>query len=94
MDRAVHSASTRLLSLTTCNDNNSIGKPKESDRMNSLQTLERKKFELLKEDFEAALDGFLPVAMRDIAKPSGQVGRLSWEDVGGLNDTCQTLQEV
>ena len=83
MDRAVHSASTRLLSLSTCNG----GK-------NSQENLGRKKFILLKEDFEAALDGFLPVAMRDIGKPSDKVGRMSWEDIGGLNDTCRTLQEV
>lgn len=79
MDRAVHAAAPRFLCLSKG----------EKHEVTVGQTLE-----LLKGDFMQALDGFLPVSMRDIAKPGGQIGPLTWGDVGGLNDTCRALQEV
>ncbi|MCO5559635.1 hypothetical protein L7F22_013236 [Adiantum nelumboides] len=50
--------------------------------------------QIFKEDFEQALDGFLPVSMRDLAKSSKKGGSVTWKDVGGLNDTCRALQEM
>jgi hypothetical protein len=45
-------------------------------------------------DFTVARQDFVPVAMQGIAKGGTQVGRSGWEDVGGLTETCHTLQEV
>ncbi|XP_019182268.1 PREDICTED: peroxisome biogenesis protein 1 isoform X2 [Ipomoea nil] len=49
---------------------------------------------LIKDDFTHAMHEFLPVAMRDITKPSSDGGRTGWEDVGGLNDICNAIKEV
>eukprot|EP00250_Pteridium_aquilinum_P022401 c25371_g1_i3 orf=160-3567(+) len=78
VDRAVHSAAPRLLCLYR-------GQKHDS---------QRQIFELVKEDFMQALVGFLPVSMRDIARVGSQVGPLTWEDVGGIKDTCRALQEM
>lgn len=107
VDRAVHAAAARLLSLSNQNivsleDSTETGNQgaesllakQENTQEKTVRVFQRQNFELLKEDFSDALDGFLPVSMRDIAKPGGQVGRLSWEDIGGLNDTCRALQEM
>ncbi|KAG9149165.1 hypothetical protein Leryth_003159 [Lithospermum erythrorhizon] len=49
---------------------------------------------LLKDDFLHAMHEFLPVAMRDITKPSSEGGRSGWEDVGGLNDIQNAIKEM
>lgn len=49
---------------------------------------------LIKDDFTHAMHEFLPVAMRDITKPSSDGGRTGWEDVGGLNDICNAIKEM
>ncbi|KAH7441624.1 hypothetical protein KP509_03G046300 [Ceratopteris richardii] len=87
VDRAVHAAAPRLLV-------SHIGGKIETSDGTRRQDSQKQKFGLLKEDFEQALDGFLPVSMRDIAKPSSKSGPLTWKDIGGLNDTCQTLKEM
>lgn len=37
---------------------------------------------------------FLPVAMRDITKSTPEAGRSGWDDVGGLSDIRNAIQEV
>ncbi|CAI0474536.1 unnamed protein product [Linum tenue] len=49
---------------------------------------------LLMGDFSRAMDGFLPVAMRDITKSASEGGRAGWEDVGGLNDVRNAIREM
>lgn len=49
---------------------------------------------LLKEDFSLAMHDFLPVAMRDITKSTPEAGRSGWDDVGGLSDIRNAIQEV
>ncbi|KAF3787413.1 Peroxisome biogenesis protein 1 [Nymphaea thermarum] len=49
---------------------------------------------LIMEDFLQAMNDFLPVAMRDITKPGLEGGRLGWEDVGGLSEIQNDIQEV
>ncbi|XP_059280235.1 peroxisomal ATPase PEX1 isoform X2 [Lycium ferocissimum] len=49
---------------------------------------------LVKDDFLHAMHEFVPVAMRDIAKPSADGGRSGWEDVGGLNDIRNAIIEM
>ncbi|KAI5071916.1 hypothetical protein GOP47_0014167 [Adiantum capillus-veneris] len=84
VDRAVHAIAPRLLN----------GQNLKKSMGHREQDPQGKKFHLVKEDFEQALDGFSPVSMRDLAKPSNKVGPLTWKDVGGLNDTCRALQEM
>lgn len=49
---------------------------------------------LVMEDFLKAMQGFLPVAMRDLRKyaPNDKDG--GWEDVGGLNEAVTIIKEV
>lgn len=49
---------------------------------------------LVRDDFLLAMDDFLPIAMRDITKPSKDGGHSGWEDVGGLNDIQNSIKEV
>ncbi|XP_031505213.1 peroxisome biogenesis protein 1 isoform X2 [Nymphaea colorata] len=49
---------------------------------------------LIMEDFLQAMNDFLPVAMRDITKPGLEGGRLGWEDVGGLSEIQNAIQEM
>lgn len=49
---------------------------------------------LLKEDFLHAMQGFLPVSMRDITKSTTEDGRAGWEDVGGLTDIRNAIKEM
>lgn len=108
VDRAVHVAAARFLSFSPLNvacmedsrhlqiDNQKaeglMAKEKMVEKM--LLAKQKHKLELFKEDFAEALEGFLPVSMRDIAKPGSQAGQLGWEGVGGLSETCRTLQEM
>ncbi|KAJ0045236.1 hypothetical protein Pint_03944 [Pistacia integerrima] len=48
---------------------------------------------LVRDDFTQAMHDFLPVAMRDISKPSPEGGR-SWDDVGGLTDIWNAIKEM
>ncbi|KAK4791038.1 hypothetical protein SAY86_031451 [Trapa natans] len=47
-----------------------------------------------KEDFSRAMHDFLPVAMRDITKSTAEGGRSGWDDVGGLSDIRNAIQEM
>lgn len=49
---------------------------------------------LISEDFAQAIHDFLPVAMRSITKSASEGGRSGWEDVGGLVDIRNAIQEV
>lgn len=49
---------------------------------------------LVSEDFAQAIHGFLPVAMRSITKSASEGGRSGWEDVGGLVDIRNAIQEM
>lgn len=55
---------------------------------------ENKKAILLEDDFLHAMQGFLPVSMRDIIKSTGEDGRAGWEDVGGLTDIRNAIKEM
>ncbi|XP_031387514.1 peroxisome biogenesis protein 1 isoform X2 [Punica granatum] len=52
------------------------------------------KFSLEKDDFSRAMHGFLPVAMRDITKSTPEGGRSGWDDVGGLSDIRNVIEEM
>lgn len=80
VDRAIHSAAVRSLSLQSSQQ--------------SVAIENCKKPELIGEDFSKALENFLPAAMRGIAKSSSQGGRLGWEDVGGLFETRTAIKEM
>ncbi|KAK6132255.1 hypothetical protein DH2020_034003 [Rehmannia glutinosa] len=47
---------------------------------------------LVRDDFLQAMQNFLPVAMRDITKPSNEGGRSGWEDVGELSKVFMTVR--
>lgn len=49
---------------------------------------------LVKEDFLQAVHDFVPVAMRGLTKAASDGGRTGWDDVGGLIDICNTIQEM
>ncbi|KAK6114943.1 hypothetical protein DH2020_007212 [Rehmannia glutinosa] len=49
---------------------------------------------LVRDDFLQAMQNFLPVAMRDITKPSNEGGRSGWEDVGGLDGIRNSIKEM
>lgn len=49
---------------------------------------------LVKEDFSQAMHDFVPVAMRGLTKPASEGGRSGWDDVGGLVDIRNAIQEV
>ncbi|RWW50410.1 hypothetical protein BHE74_00043313 [Ensete ventricosum] len=49
---------------------------------------------LLKEDFSVAMHEFIPVAMRGLTKAASEGGRSGWDDVGGLADIRNAIQEV
>nr|KAG5696713.1 hypothetical protein BaRGS_028833 [Batillaria attramentaria] len=53
---------------------------------------ECKNVTLLQNDFEAALDGFKPLAIRNV--PLHTSGDLGWSDVGGLEDVKAALVET
>ncbi|XP_078428724.1 peroxisome 1 [Wolffia australiana] len=55
---------------------------------------EDEKSSLLAEDFEEAMNGFVPVAMRGLTKPASEGGRNGWEDVGGLSDVQKAIKEM
>ncbi|XP_050367235.1 peroxisome biogenesis protein 1 isoform X2 [Argentina anserina] len=55
---------------------------------------ERKKPNLLADDFSRAMHEFLPVAMRDITKSAPEGGRSGWDDVGGLVDIRNAIKEM
>ncbi|PSS01355.1 Peroxisome biogenesis protein [Actinidia chinensis var. chinensis] len=48
---------------------------------------------LLREDFLHAMQGFLPVSMRDLTKSAPEGSRAGWEDVGGLTDIRKSIKE-
>lgn len=60
----------------------------------SAGSTENKETTLVRDDFLQAMQNFLPVAMRDITKPATEGGRSGWEDVGGLNDIRNSIEEV
>lgn len=80
VDRAIHAAAVRSLSV--------------QNSQHSISIENSKKPELFGEDFSKALENFLPAAMRGIAKSSSQGGRLGWEDVGGLFETRTAIKEM
>ncbi|TXG48256.1 hypothetical protein EZV62_027550 [Acer yangbiense] len=49
---------------------------------------------LVRDDFSLAMHEFLPVAMRDITKSSPESGRSGWDDVGGLTDIRNAIEEM
>ncbi|KAL5977211.1 hypothetical protein ACLOJK_021553 [Asimina triloba] len=49
---------------------------------------------LMKEDFLQAMHEFLPVAMRGVTKSASEGGRTGWDDVGGLSDIRNAIQEM
>nr|XP_029116222.1 peroxisome biogenesis protein 1 isoform X2 [Elaeis guineensis] len=49
---------------------------------------------LVKEDFSQAMHDFVPVAMRGLTKAASEGGRSGWEDVGGLSDIRNAIQEM
>lgn len=49
---------------------------------------------LVEEDFSQAIHDFVPVAMRGLTKAGADGGRTGWEDVGGLIDIRNTIQEM
>ncbi|KAJ3688752.1 hypothetical protein LUZ61_017916 [Rhynchospora tenuis] len=49
---------------------------------------------LVKDDFSKAMDGFQPVGMRGISKASSDVRNAGWDDVGGLAETRNAIQET
>lgn len=53
-----------------------------------------KKPTLTKNDFVQAMKGFLPIAMRDITKSASEEGHGGWQDVGGLTEIRNSIQEV
>ncbi|GMP71018.1 hypothetical protein CsSME_00029599 [Camellia sinensis var. sinensis] len=59
-----------------------------------LALLEHEKPALLGEDFLQAMQGFLPVSLRDISKSAHEGGRAGWEDVGGLTDIRNAIKEM
>ncbi|KAL7210808.1 hypothetical protein ACSBR2_013809 [Camellia fascicularis] len=59
-----------------------------------LALLEHEKPALLGEDFLHAMQGFLPVSLRDISKSAPEGGRAGWEDVGGLTDIRNAIKEM
>ncbi|XP_047960432.1 peroxisome biogenesis protein 1 isoform X1 [Salvia hispanica] len=59
-----------------------------------LGSKENRKPTLIRDDFQQAMENFLPVAMRDITKPATEGGRSGWEDVGGLNDIRNAIKEM
>ncbi|KAG6550574.1 hypothetical protein Mapa_007943 [Marchantia paleacea] len=69
-----------------------MGKSPESQ--SALTLKKNNKFEILEEDFTAALEDFVPVAMRGIGKSGNQLSHLGWDDVGGLDATRAALQEM
>ncbi|KAK4490147.1 hypothetical protein RD792_000804 [Penstemon davidsonii] len=63
-------------------------------RYADLSSGETEKPTLVGDDFLQAMQNFLPVAMRDISKPSSEGGRSGWADVGGLNDIRNAIEEM
>ncbi|KAI3965795.1 hypothetical protein MKX01_010752 [Papaver californicum] len=49
---------------------------------------------LIREDFLQAMHDFLPVAMRGVTKSASDGGRTGWDDVGGLIDIRNAIQEM
>lgn len=49
---------------------------------------------LLRDDFLHAMQGFVPVSMRDITKSAPEGSRAGWEDVGGLTDIRNAIKEM
>jgi len=77
IERAVHAASTRLL---------------QEKIQNSRTTLEESSNSYLRlEDFEKALSGFTPSALKDIQLFKAEV---SWESIGGMYEVRQMLKET
>ncbi|KAL6965454.1 hypothetical protein U1Q18_036506 [Sarracenia purpurea var. burkii] len=54
---------------------------------------EHEKPVLLGDDFLYAMQGFLPVSLRDITNAPGD-RHAGWEDVGGLTEVSSTIKEV
>lgn len=109
VDRAVHAAASRFLSskasiveipslapaVSSASPEEQITLMEETPESQSVLTSKKNnKFEILEEDFTAALEDFVPVAMRGIGKSGNQLSHLGWEDVGGLDSTRAALQEV
>ncbi|KAJ9560434.1 hypothetical protein OSB04_005594 [Centaurea solstitialis] len=53
-----------------------------------------KKPTLVKDDFLQAMEGFLPIAMRDITKSASEEGHGGWQDVGGLTEIQNSIKEM
>ncbi|BBN13818.1 peroxin-1 [Marchantia polymorpha subsp. ruderalis] len=109
VDRAVHAAASRFLSskasiveipslapaVSSASPEEQITLMEETPESQSVLTSKKNnKFEILEEDFTAALEDFVPVAMRGIGKSGNQLSHLGWEDVGGLDSTRAALQEM
>lgn len=103
MDRAVHAAAARFLCPSS-----DVLKLAASDAPHATSSLcmmerplvERKHLmietrqELGTLEFNKALRNYVPAAMQGIDVQTVQDGRSGWEDVGGLTETRQALQEV
>lgn len=61
---------------------------------NDLGSRGHQKPTLVEADFLHAMHDFLPVAMRDITKPSSEDSRSGWEDVGGLDEIRNSIKEM
>ncbi|KAF9619133.1 hypothetical protein IFM89_005147, partial [Coptis chinensis] len=49
---------------------------------------------LVREDFSQAMNDFLPISMRDITKSASEGGRTGWDEVGGLVNIRNAVQEL
>ncbi|KAL5731551.1 hypothetical protein ACHQM5_004270 [Ranunculus cassubicifolius] len=49
---------------------------------------------LVREDFTKAMTDFLPVSMRDVTKSASEGGRSGWDEVGGLVNIRNAVQEM
>ncbi|XP_042377696.1 peroxisome biogenesis protein 1-like isoform X1 [Zingiber officinale] len=49
---------------------------------------------LQKEDFSQAMHEFVPIAMRGLTKAASEGGHSGWDDVGGLADIRNAIQEM
>lgn len=49
---------------------------------------------LQKEDFSQAMHEFVPIAMRGLTKAASEGGHSGWDDVGGLAEIRNAIQEV
>jgi hypothetical protein len=106
----VHAAASRFLSLSleqlpsqaaitgetqgTDSQHQALRNRKGLLHRQSMHHIQKTKFELLEQDFNVALQEFVPLAMRGVMKAGNKAVHLGWEDVGGLYETRTALEEV